>query len=154
MSGPAPGEAEQILSELSNELMSPYCPGRTISSCPSEQARKLEDHILAEAKAGKSRDEIEHELVEQFGSQIVGYAAQPIVLYGAAVAGLLGILYVAWVGRRWLRGRTPDPVLATAAGAAGGAAVGANRAAPGGAAAPSEAERDRLEDALDDLDEF
>jgi cytochrome c-type biogenesis protein CcmH/NrfF len=154
VSGPAPGEAEQILSELSNDLMSPYCPGRTISSCPSEQARKLEDHILAEAKAGKSRQEIEQELVDQFGSTIIGYAPQPVVLYGATAAGIVGILFIAWVGRRWMRGRTP--ALATAAaGAATGVAAGA---ASAGAAArggrPSEAERERLEDALDDLDEF
>ena len=37
------GDPELILQELSNELMSPYCPGRTIAACPSPNARKLED---------------------------------------------------------------------------------------------------------------
>ena len=141
------GRPEQILSDLSNDLMSPYCPGRTIASCPSEQARKLEDHILAEAKAGKSRDEIEHELVDQFGQQIVGYAPQPLLLYGVAAAGIGGLILVAWVGRKWMRARAPQ--LATgAAGAAGAAGV------TPASGKPSAAERERLEDALDDLDEF
>src|SRR5690349_405211 len=122
--------------------MSPYCPGRTIASCPSEQARKLEDQILVQAQAGKSREQIEQSLVERFGPQIVGYAPQPIVLWGATVAGICGLLVLAWVGRRWLRptpARATAPVAAAAAPAAGG---------------PSKAERARLDDALDDLDEF
>jgi cytochrome c-type biogenesis protein CcmH/NrfF len=146
--GPAgDGQAERVLSDLSNDLMSPYCPGRTIASCPSEQARKLEDHILAQAEAGKSRKEIEAELVEQFGPEIVGYAPQPMLLYGVAAAGFAGLLAVAWVGRRWLRGRAPTPALA-------GAAAGAGAAGSVSPGRPSAAERDRLEDALDDLDEF
>lgn len=136
-------QAAQVLTDLSNDLMSPYCPGRTIASCPSEQARKLEDRILAEAKAGKSRDEIEQELVQQFGPEIVGYAPQPMLLYGVAGAGLAGLIAVAWVARKWRRARAP-------AGAAG-----ATPATAGGAKGkPSAAEREKLEDALDDLDEF
>ena len=83
MMAPEDAERERVLAELSNELMSPYCPGRTIASCPSGQARKLEDHILAEAQAGKTREEIEQSLVERFGPEIIGYAPQPVVLYGS-----------------------------------------------------------------------
>jgi cytochrome c-type biogenesis protein CcmH/NrfF len=142
------GRPEQILTDLSNDLMSPYCPGRTIASCPSEQARKLEDHILAEAKAGKSRDEIEQELVQQFGTEIVGYAPQPMLLYGVAAAGVGGLIAVAWVARRWRRARTPVGAVA------GTAAATAKAGGPGAPAKPSPAEREKLEDALDDLDEF
>jgi cytochrome c-type biogenesis protein CcmH/NrfF len=143
MFAPASGEPERILSELSNEMMSPYCPGRTIASCPSDNARKLEDQILAQAQAGKSREQIEESLVERFGPQIVGYAPQPTLVWGAAVAGLLGLLVVAWMGRRWLR---PAPKVGVGAGTAA--------ATPGPATGPSKAERARLDDALDDLDEF
>jgi cytochrome c-type biogenesis protein CcmH/NrfF len=143
MFAPAAGEPERILHELSNEMMSPYCPGRTIASCPSDQARKLEDQILTQAQGGKSREQIEQSLVERFGPQIVGYAPQPTLMWGAAVAGLTGLLVVAWMGRRWMR--RPPP--ATAAGAAA-------TATSGSAPAPSKAERARLDDALDDLDEF
>jgi cytochrome c-type biogenesis protein CcmH/NrfF len=132
-------DAEKVLSELSNELMSPYCPGRTIASCPSENARKLEDHILAEAKAGKSRKEIEGELVDRFGAKIVGYAPQPVVMYGAAAIGLVGLALVVSAGRKWMR-----------RGARASAA--SEPAAP--KVQPTAAERARLEDAIDDADEF
>jgi len=147
--GPPSPEAERIVSELSHDLMSPYCPGRTIAACPSEQARLLEDHILARAEAGKSRDEIEQELVSQFGAEIVGYAPQPVVLVGAAIAGIVGLMVLAWVGRRWMAGRP-----AAAAGTAGAAGVAAGAPPTTTAAGPTAAERERLEDALDDLDEF
>lgn len=149
MFAPASGEPERILSELSNEMMSPYCPGRTIASCPSDNARKLEDQILAQAQAGKSREQIEQTLVERFGPQIVGYAPQPTLVWGAAVAGLLGLLVVAWMGRKWLR---RGPALASDASAVAAAASPGSGPAP--ARGPSKAERARLDDALDDLDEF
>jgi hypothetical protein len=49
-----PEQAEALATELSHDLMSPYCPGRTIATCPSPQARKLEALILEQAQAGKS----------------------------------------------------------------------------------------------------
>lgn len=156
---PDPAKADQVLSELSNELMSPYCPGRTIAACPSEQARKLEDQILAQARAGKSREEIEQSLVETFGPKIVGYAPQPVVLYGAAAAGVSGLILLAWFGRRWRR-RVPSTADAQRSPSAsiGGASIGA--ASIGSAsigAAPTKVsarDRDRIDDALDELDEF
>lgn len=136
-------DAERLLSQLSNELMSPFCPGRTIASCPSDQARKLEDRILAEAKAGKSRAEIEQSLVDRYGSEIIGYAPQPVVLYGAAGAGVAGAVLLGWAGRRWLRGRR-----------AGGAIPATPIDTPQAATPVSKAERDALDDALDEIDEF
>jgi cytochrome c-type biogenesis protein CcmH/NrfF len=134
-------EPEQILQDLSNDLMSPYCPGRTISSCPSEAARKLEDHILEQAQSGKSREQIETELVERFGSDIVGYAPQPIVLWGTAVVAMVALVLVAMLGKRWVRkSRVVGP----------GAGRGA--AAPDGK--PTRHELDALDDALDEEEGF
>ncbi|MEX1365394.1 MAG: cytochrome c-type biogenesis protein CcmH [Nannocystaceae bacterium] len=129
-------DPDQVLQELSTDLMSPYCPGRTIAACPSPQARQLEDHILAEAKSGKTRDEIEQELVARFGDEMVGYAPQPLLLYGSALVGLLALVAVVMVGRRWSKTSRST----AAAGAGGGA--------------PTAAELERLEDALDEVDEF
>ncbi|MFY0531261.1 cytochrome c-type biogenesis protein [Nannocystis pusilla] len=52
--------------ELSHDLMSPYCPGRTIATCPSPNARKLEAQILDQARSGESRETIENTLVARF----------------------------------------------------------------------------------------
>lgn len=142
-SAPSP-EAEQLTRDLANDLMSPYCPGRTISSCPSQQARKLEDYIQQQAEAGASREEIEQILVQRFGEEKLGSRDDPTVLYGSIAAALVGAIVLAGAARRWLRA-SPAP------GAAPKAAVGANS---GARAAPSQAELDGLEDALDDLEEF
>jgi cytochrome c-type biogenesis protein CcmH/NrfF len=143
--------AERVLHDLSTELMSPYCPGRTIASCPSQQARKLEDHILAEAKSGKTREQIEAQLVERFGSDIVGYRAPASVTWGAAMIGALALGMVAVLGRRWVRRRAAGRAgSVAAAGAAAGAAV----ASEGGTRGPTREELDRLDDELDAIDEF
>lgn len=130
---------DEVLQELSTDLMSPYCPGRTIASCPSPQARKLEDHILAQAEAGYSREQIEAQLVERFGTEIVGYAPQPVLLYGSALVGMIALVLLVFMGRRW--SRASRPAAATAEGGQGGTA-------------PTQAELDRLEDALDDYETF
>ena len=135
-------DPDQILQQLSTDLMSPYCPGRTIAACPSPQARQLEDHILAEAKSGKTRDQIEHELVARFGRDIVGYEPPPVLLYGSIGLGLVALLLLLRMGRRW--SSKPKASVATGTAAAAGA----------GAAAPSAAELERLEDALDEIDDF
>jgi cytochrome c-type biogenesis protein CcmH/NrfF len=139
--------AERVLHDLSTELMSPYCPGRTIASCPSQQARKLEDHILAEAKNGKTREQIEAQLVERFGSDIVGYRAPSSVTWGAAIVGALALGMVAVMGRRWVRQRAAARAGAAATGAVAGGAATAG-------AAPTREELDRLDDELDAMDEF
>ncbi|MBL4688679.1 MAG: cytochrome c-type biogenesis protein CcmH [Nannocystaceae bacterium] len=127
-------DPEIILQELSHELMSPYCPGRTIAACPSPNARKLEDHILAEAKTGKSRIEIEEQLVDKFGSEIIGYTAPSFVLWGTLIIGMVALGGLGWTGRKWVSGSRGSR------GGAEGVAV----------PKPSASELDALDDALED----
>lgn len=139
-------EAEQLLSELSNDLMSPFCPGRTIASCPSSQARKLEERILAEAKTGKSREQIEQALVADYGSDIIGYRPPPSLLITTVLGGVLALSLLIILGRRWVRRAKPE------AAAAGPGGARSKASTPSGS--PSVAELDALEDALDDEDGF
>lgn len=143
-------QAEKVMHELSHDLMSPYCPGRTIASCPSPQARKLEAHILEQAETGKSREEIETSLVTRFGPDIRGYVGRPEILYGTALVALLAIVGLVLAARRWIRltaARAPSPMAPDLAG-------GEVRASTGSAAATSRRENDALDDALDRIDEF
>ena len=132
-------EAEQVTRSLANELMSPYCPGRTISSCPSPNARKLEDFILTQASEGKSKGEIESMLVEEFGREKLGSKHSPALVYAAAGSAVLAAVLVGMAARRWLR---PTP------------ASGPGGSAPAGLEGVGREELDRLEDALDDIDEI
>ena len=57
--------------ELYNGLMSPYCPGRTLMDCPSEQAAALRQWIAEQEQAGRSREEVEEQLYREYGDVIL-----------------------------------------------------------------------------------
>ncbi len=86
--------------ELWNGLMSPYCPGRSLMDCPSEQATELRDWIAEQEQAGRSKQEVEDELYVQFGDVILqapkaqgfGIAAYVFPLVALCVGG--GIVWV------------------------------------------------------------
>lgn len=160
-------EATDLATQLSHDLMSPYCPGRTIATCPSPQARKLENNILNQALAGKTRVEIESQLAERF-PDIRGYIGRPEIIYGTALVALLAIIGLVLAARRWVgHSRVAASNAASAAAAADLAAgraadlamAGAGSASPSASAAaragrPSRRENDALDDALDRIDEF
>lgn len=58
--------------DLMNELMSPYCPGRPLADCPSPQAQTLRMWLIVQESAGRSRDEVEAEMVARYGESILG----------------------------------------------------------------------------------
>ena len=64
---PAPGWAH----ELPHELMSPFCPGRTLADCTSEQAGTLKAWLLVQEAAGRSREDVEAELLARYGDVIL-----------------------------------------------------------------------------------
>ncbi|MBA3545361.1 MAG: cytochrome c-type biogenesis protein CcmH [Nannocystis sp.] len=157
-------EATELATQLSHDLMSPYCPGRTIATCPSPQARKLESNILNQALAGKTRVEIEAQLAERF-PDIRGYLGRPEIIYGTALVALLAIIGLFLAARRWVgHGRAAVSKAASAAAAADMAADVAGDTGPprAGSASPSvpaagrpsRREIDALDDALDRIDEF
>lgn len=83
--------------ELQNDLMSPFCPGRTLADCPSPAAESMRMWIVVQEAAGRSRADVEAELFARYGDQIrpapraegVGLAAYlvPVAAFGAG--GLL-----------------------------------------------------------------
>ena len=67
----APAADEPYALELYNESMSPYCPGRTLMDCPSEQAAELRGWIADQERAGRSRGDVEAELYQRYGDVIL-----------------------------------------------------------------------------------
>ena len=53
------------------EVMSPFCPGRTLAACPSPQADSLRMWVLIQEAAGRSREDVHRELVERYGDVIL-----------------------------------------------------------------------------------
>jgi cytochrome c-type biogenesis protein CcmH/NrfF len=70
-----PATADRISMDLSNSLMSPFCPGMTISGCPSPNARELRDRIRSMALAGNSSRQIETQLISEFGAVLMSAPA-------------------------------------------------------------------------------
>jgi cytochrome c-type biogenesis protein CcmH/NrfF len=58
--------------ELSRELMSPYCPGRTLADCPSPDAGAVRDEIRESLRAGEAIDSIRTRIESRFGAQVIG----------------------------------------------------------------------------------
>lgn len=105
--------------DLAAELMSPYCPGRTLAACPSPQAAELIQWIALQEAAGASREEVVAMLVERFGEEILGAPpAKGITLWayvfpvlGFAVGGVLAFVVL----RRVVAPRSQAPRTASSA---------------------------------------
>jgi cytochrome c-type biogenesis protein CcmH/NrfF len=55
-------EVERQAESLSRSIMSPFCPGRTVSACPSPNAHAWRDDIRKWVREGVSADEIRSRL--------------------------------------------------------------------------------------------
>jgi len=64
---------EKILEKtqrISESIMSPYCPGRTLSSCPSPDARSLRMEITTWLTRGYSEEAVHRQLKGMFGYSV------------------------------------------------------------------------------------
>ena len=144
---PAAEPGESWAYDLAGEVMSPFCPGRTLSSCPSPQAAELIQWIILQENAGATRAEVEEQLYARYGD-VIRSAPKPegwgLAAYVIPVlASLLGIALVAWVLRR-LSGR--DTASASLSGAAAAASVRADPASGSGVGSEADDEIARLVD--------
>ncbi len=110
---PATDASTRWAYDLANELMSPFCPGRSLADCPSPDAASLRMWILVQAAAGRTRDDVEQELFERYGEMIrstpkaegIGTTAYVIPVAAFAAGGAL----VAWFLRRATRRAAAQP---------------------------------------------
>ncbi len=112
IAAPAAAAPEDVANRISEQIMSPYCPGVTLHDCPSAEADALRERIRDRAAAGWSEDRIMEELVAQYGAGI--HAVPPADAGGIAawvVPGLValgGFGTAAMLARRWTRARDQD----------------------------------------------
>ena len=55
-----------------NELMSPFCPGRTLADCPSPAAESMRLWLHVQEAAGRTREDVEAELFARYGDIMRG----------------------------------------------------------------------------------
>ncbi|MDQ3985178.1 MAG: cytochrome c-type biogenesis protein CcmH [Actinomycetota bacterium] len=106
MASPALGTSpEETAADVSDEIMSPYCPGVTLHDCASEPALKLRERIEDWARSGWSKQRILEHLEDQWGEGILaspkpeGAGLLAWLLPGLAI--VLGTGAVVVVARRW-----------------------------------------------------
>ena len=103
--------------ELWHDLMSPYCPGRTLAECPSPAADELRLWILTQAAAGADRSEVEASLYARFGDQIrttpraEGWGLAAYVIPALAFLAFGGVVLL--VLRRLVGGGDTSPAAAS-----------------------------------------
>ena len=78
--------------DLADELMSPYCPGRTLSSCPSPQAAELVQWMVVQEAGGATQEQVVEMLIERFGEEILGAPPAKGITLWAYVLPVLGFV--------------------------------------------------------------
>ncbi len=106
---------------LAHELMSPFCPGRTLAACPSPNATELRMWIVMQEAAGATQAEVMEDLIARFGDVIrsepkqEGWGILAYLFPAFLIFGGLGV--VAVVFRRIARpsdgGGQPTPTVAS-----------------------------------------
>lgn len=102
--------AEREAQEIFDTTMSPFCPGRTISACPSESARALRDDILVRLEHGESPLALRQELMDSYGQGLTGTPqgnAARIIGWAAPIVFLVAMAFLALRMLRRCAGNLP-----------------------------------------------
>ncbi|MDQ3878528.1 MAG: cytochrome c-type biogenesis protein CcmH [Actinomycetota bacterium] len=101
---------QDVANDISEQVMSPFCPGVTLHDCPSDNAVELRADIASWSASGMTKAEIMHRLINQYGDAI---RAEPpksgtglLAWVLPAIAVGLGIGIAAWIAIRWSRRKT------------------------------------------------
>ena len=112
LGGQALATPEDVANEISEKIMSPYCPGVTLHDCASGAAADLRSDIAGWAEDGWSRERILNHLEAEFGDSIratpPSSGAGLIAWLLPALAVLVGGIAVTLVVSAWSKKRSPS----------------------------------------------
>ena len=96
-------EINRAAREIFENVLSPYCPGRTISNCPSPQADELRASIRQQLASGETPEDVKEELYAVFGDELRTIPrAEGFGLLAWVVPGL-AFLFGGWGILVWIR---------------------------------------------------
>lgn len=98
-------DVEREAVALYRDVMSPYCPGLTLATCPSPGAEVMRDSLRAALASGKTRREVLRGLREAYGPEILASPEPRGLGLVAWVAPFLLLLAGGLVLTRWVRRR-------------------------------------------------
>lgn len=96
-------ESARRAHRLATDLMSPYCPGRTLADCPSPDAAALRSELRALLDGGVPEQEVRAQLEQRFGGAISGVPRTRLGWVLPGIALVLGALGLAIALHRLLR---------------------------------------------------
>ncbi|MFQ5513173.1 MAG: cytochrome c-type biogenesis protein CcmH [Myxococcota bacterium] len=107
---PASSENARRAHAIARDVMSPYCPGRTLADCPSPSAAALREEIRELVDQGVDERTIRERLEARFGDMILGVPRSVLgwVLPGVILA-LGGAAVMTALRRLSRRPTTPSP---------------------------------------------
>lgn len=104
---PSVGEVSRLRTEISNEIYSPFCPGKTLMMCTSPNAAAVRRDIQDMVREGKDKERIKNEIVARYGEEfrLVEPPAQDNVALAALIiiGFLLAAIAVFFFSRRKLQ---------------------------------------------------
>lgn len=92
---------------LARDLMSPFCPGRTLADCPSPDAGAVREQIRAQLAAGVDDETLRRQLTATYGDAVIGVPRSLLGWFIPALALLAGVGLLATILRRL---STPAPM--------------------------------------------
>jgi len=96
---------------ITSQLICPCSCGEILSGCTCETGKAMQGYVDRELKSGKSKDQIEAALVNQYGEVILGAPKAKgfnlLVWVAPFLATAFGFLVASLVLLRWVRRRVP-----------------------------------------------
>lgn len=98
---------------IEGQIWSPYCPGRLLADCTTQQSHELRAEIEARLERGEDPDEVLSWLETNYGEEVRAQPGDDPMGWALWLvpAGLLtvGGGITAWLIRRWRRGGSAEP---------------------------------------------
>ena len=96
---------------ITSQLICPCSCGEILSGCTCETGKAMQGYVDRELKSGKSKDQIEAALVNQYGEVILGAPKAKgfnlLVWVAPFLATAFGFLLASLILLRWVRRRVP-----------------------------------------------
>ena len=101
-------QVDRRVRKLSDELKSPYCPGKTLMTCTSYQAFELRGEMKQMVRSGRSDAEIIALLNDRFDNDVSNPPQPWYTIVVPFLPYVLGALLIVIVLRRWARKEDDD----------------------------------------------
>ena len=108
-------ELDREAYRVAHDLMSPFCPGRTLADCPSPYAREVRREIRESLATGTPASEVKERLTEALGDEIRGrpqrawgWAMPALVTFGGLLAAVVVIRHLGKPSRGAVEARAAD----------------------------------------------